>query len=212
MQQILYLLLFCYLLPLIGMLASAVTSKLFQTDSALVTMTASVSGTFLESVRTGLATLLIPLITAYTVELRHPEDEIPPERKRLIRFLFAVFILSFGLNGVILSQGDRLVGYSAQVFDAFKNMSLFYTRELLGYISIAIVVAKTREPRREDPKAKPGTRPVDGTRSDSRRSAELLGCRQTPRNGLRGRGDRPQVSMTEAKDSFQKVQGNGTRH
>lgn len=143
MQQILYLLLFCYLLPLMGMFASAVSSKLFQTDSSLVTMTASVSSTFLESVRTGLATLLIPLITAYAVELRHPDDDIPQEKQHLIRFLFAVFILSFGLNGVILSQQDRLVGYSPQVFDAFKNTSLFYTRELMSYISIVVVVAKT---------------------------------------------------------------------
>src|SRR5581483_2808520 len=95
MQQILYFLLCCYLLPLAGMIASAVTSRLFQTDSSLVIAVAAISGTFLEGVRTGLATLLIPIITAFAVELRHPDDDIPLKKLRLIRFLFAAFILSF---------------------------------------------------------------------------------------------------------------------
>lgn len=142
MQQILYLLLFCYLLPLIGMIASAATSRLFQTDSSVVTMTAAISGTFLESVRTGLGTLLIPLIAAYAVELRVPSADIPLEKRRLIVFLVATFVLSFGLTGLVLSQQDRLTGYSQQVYDAFKTTSLFYTRELMGYISIAIVIAR----------------------------------------------------------------------
>ncbi len=147
MQQILYFLLCCYLLPLAGMIASAVTSRLFQTDSSLVIAVAAISGTFLEGVRTGLATLLIPIITAFAVELRHPDDDIPLKKLRLIRFLFAAFILSFALNGVILSQQDRLVAYSPQVADAFKNTSLFYTHELVSYISITIVVAKIRAPK-----------------------------------------------------------------
>ena len=147
MQQILYLLLGCYLLPLAGMIASAITSKLFQTDSSLVMMVAAISDTFLGSIRTGLATILIPMITAYAVELRRPEDDVPLEKLRVIRLLFAAFVLSFALNGVILSQQDRLIAYSAQVAEAFKNTSVFYTHELLSYISIAIVVVKIRGPK-----------------------------------------------------------------
>ncbi len=150
MQQILYLLLFCYLLPLLVMLASAVASQMFQTDAPSVMVTAALAATF-DSIRTGLGTLLIPVITAFAIELRHPSDAIPPKSKRLIVFLFTVFIVSFGLNGIIIAHQNRLTEYSPQVFEAFKNTSIFYTRELLGFISIVVVIAnsKTRKRREE---------------------------------------------------------------
>jgi hypothetical protein len=158
MQLILYMTFVCYLLPLAGMIASAITSNMFQTDASLVTMTAAMSATFLESVRTGLGTLLIPLVTAYAVELRHPGDDIPREKKMFIVFLFTVFILSFGLNGIVLSNQVRLIEFSPQVLEAFKSTSILYTRELLGFISIAVVVTKMRGPRGKTPISKIGTR------------------------------------------------------
>jgi len=144
MQPILYSLFLCYLLPLIAMLVSVVTSQLFQTDASLITTTAAISTTFLDSIRTGIGTLLIPLITAYSVQIRHRNENIPVQTKWLIRFLILVFILSFTLHGVIVAHQERLVEYSPQAFDVFKSTSLLYTKELLSYISVVIgISAKT---------------------------------------------------------------------
>src|SRR5437016_298187 len=111
MRQFVYPMFLIYLLPLLAILTSAVVSKWFQEDVLVVGIAAAMSTALLNVLRDGLGVLLIPLTTAYSVQLR-THKKVPAETKRLLYFLMTVCCISFALHGIIVSHESQITEYS----------------------------------------------------------------------------------------------------
>ncbi len=144
MQYILYVLLFIYGLPLIGIVLSAVWSGFFSSEVQLVYIVSAINQTQLSLLRDTFGSLIIPLVTAYSIKTISSGQNVPKETKQLFTVLIVLFLVSLIFYGIVVSYENHLSKYGMSIFQSFKDLTLTYTKETLTYIGLTLGISLKR--------------------------------------------------------------------
>src|SRR5712692_6297432 len=99
MGYILFSLLTFYFLPLVGIVASLWSSDLLQKNVQIVRITAALSASYLAAFRDIFGSLVIPLVTAFSL----PAGTLPRSVPRLTIAIFTFFLVVFSVAVVSLA-------------------------------------------------------------------------------------------------------------
>ena len=144
MQYLLYGVLGIYSLPMVGVIVSALWSGLFSSEEKIVYIVAAISGTHLELLRGAFGYIIVPIVTAYSVQIGSAGQSIPCQTKRLFVFLIALFVLSLIFYGIIVAYKAGLKHYSEDIFNSFRDITISYSKEALVYIALTFGISLKR--------------------------------------------------------------------
>lgn len=147
MQAIVYSLLFIYSIPLLFILLSLYTTDFFTARNNTVYMADAISGTFFSLFRDTFGSIIVPMITAYSIPTRQPNQPIPSETLRLFFTLTGIFLLTVVLYAFITYHQDALARFNdfdkdgklvKDIPAAFFNTINTYGKESLAYLALLL--------------------------------------------------------------------------
>lgn len=139
MTLVLVVLFAVYAIPLGSLLVASLATfdhGPFYNDSAFVYFASRLSDSFIANARELTGVVLIPLVTAYSIELRRPGQRLPITTKRIFVFLAFLLVVSLLLYGGVRAFEPRLRVFSAEVFENLEALTASYVREALAYIAL----------------------------------------------------------------------------
>src|SRR5713226_2142132 len=111
MQYILYGVLGIYSLPLIGVAAAALFSGFFSHEIEFVYLVGAISNSYINLLRDSFGTMVVPLVTAFSIEVRSSGQIVPKRTKILFTYLVLMFLLSISFFGIVSIYEERLTKY-----------------------------------------------------------------------------------------------------
>ncbi len=148
MTVIVYSLLFIYSLPLFSICFSIyVTDFFIVRGDDVVYMADAISSTFFSLFRDSFGSIIIPLVTAYSIPIRQPNQPIPRQTLYLFFTLMVIFLLAMILYAVVSYHHIALDKYYQEaadgklpkdVFKAFVNTITAYGKESLAYVALLL--------------------------------------------------------------------------
>ncbi len=147
MQYILYLVLFTYALPLIGVIISAVLSNFFQVNDKSIYVASAISAINASSLRDIFGSIIVPLVTTYSIHIGPPGEEtkIPLATKSLFTVFIILFISSSIFYGIVVSNADSLKNYSEDIFNTFRNITAAHMKEALIYVAMTLGITVKKQ-------------------------------------------------------------------
>lgn len=147
MQKILYTLLLVYALPLIFIFYAVFATNYFSVRSDTVVVADAISGTFFNLFRDTFGSVIVPLVTAYSIPLRTADAPVPKPTINVFFTLVALFVATVILYALItynhaaLAKYDELSAEGKVVKDyvtIFTGTISSYGKELLAYIALLL--------------------------------------------------------------------------
>jgi hypothetical protein len=147
MLFITYSLLVVYVLPIFLICLSAFTSNFFTLESNYVYIANAISGAYFTFFRDSFASIVIPLVTAYSIPQRDPEKGIPKATIGIFSVLLGMFVITTLLYALIKYREVYLAMYneapregisSIDIPQVFINTMLSYAKEILAYIALLL--------------------------------------------------------------------------
>lgn len=133
-------------MPLLFIAISLVSTDFFATRTPLVDMVATFSSTFLSQFRDTFGTLLVPMVTAYSVPIRAQGEPVPRQTLILFFVLIAIFVLTVALYAGVTYNLDKLAKFNEwkddklikDVSGTYLNTITSYGKESLAYIALLL--------------------------------------------------------------------------
>lgn len=144
MLYLTYLSLGLYSLPLIAIVAAAITSQLFASESQLIYIAGKISITFLKNLWESFGVLIVPMITAFSIPIQKAGDNIIPRKTLwLISVLAFLFLLSISMYGIISSEKyqGRIKLFGKETSDAFSDVTVSYIKGFLSYFALTLGIS-----------------------------------------------------------------------
>lgn len=147
MQAIVYSLLFVYSLPLLFILLSVFTTDFFSARDDTVHIAHAMSGSFFSLFRDTFGSIIVPLITAYSIPTRQPDQPIPRQTLRLFFALIGIFLLTVLLYATITYYQDALAKFNEldaegkltkDIPKTFLDTINTYGKETLAYVALLL--------------------------------------------------------------------------
>jgi len=143
MLYLTYLALGLYSIPLITIVAAAITSQLFASESQLVYIAGKIALTFLKNLWESFGVLIVPMVTAFSIPIREADKNIPRKTLWLISVLAFLFLLSIGLYGIISSEKyqGRVEHFGKETLGAFSDVTVSYIKGFLSYFALTLGIS-----------------------------------------------------------------------
>jgi hypothetical protein len=147
MQAIVYSLLFVYSIPLLFIFLALYTTDFFAARDNTVYMADAISGSFFSLFRDTFGSIIVPMITAYSIPTRQPDQPISSQTLRLFFTLIGIFLLTVILYAVITYHQDALARFNEVGDDgklikdipkAFFTTITAYGKESLAYVALLL--------------------------------------------------------------------------
>ena len=143
MQYILYSIIFIYSIPLLAIFFSILNSSFFTLHKSSVLIIAFIAKTHFVYLRDVFSSILVPLVTAYSLSKITSDKIIPKQTKILFTVLIIIFIISIFSHGSILYSEPEFNNriYDHVTFDNYSNITLYYSKEVLAYIALTLGIS-----------------------------------------------------------------------
>lgn len=141
MLYITYLALSLYSLPLLALGLAAAMSGLFATESLLVKVAGVISATFLKQIWETFGTLVVPLITAFSVPIREVNRPVPGKTLVLISILAAGFLVSVSMLGIVSSYENQIKHFGKDLPQSFTDVTQSYIKGYLTYFGLTLGIS-----------------------------------------------------------------------
>lgn len=143
MLYLTYLVLGLYSLPLITIVAAAIASQLFASESQLIYIAGKISMTFLKNLWEYFGVIIVPMITAFSIPIRVADQNIPRKTLWLISVLAFLFLLSIALYGIISSvkYQTRIENFGKETWGAFSDVTVSYIKGFLTYFALTLGIS-----------------------------------------------------------------------
>jgi len=138
MQYVLFGVLGVYTLPLFGIVLSIAVTQIFRVEALILYVVAAISSSYLGSLRDIFGSIIVPLVTAYSIPIRKDPKKLPAETLRLFVVLAALFVLSSISYGIVMASEPVVKTYGGSIFESFRDVTLTQTKEMLTYIALTI--------------------------------------------------------------------------
>ena len=104
-----------------------------------------ISKTHFTTLRDIFSSIIVPLVTAFSVPSLTPQKIIPKETKILFSVFILLFIISILAHGYILFSEEQIVKeYKDGTFTNYSNITLYYCKEILTYIALTLGLSLRR--------------------------------------------------------------------
>ncbi len=144
MQYILYWVLGIYALPLFGVVISMVWSNVFSSEKEVMYVVSAISETNLSYLRNTFGSIIVPLVTAYSVPIRSTEQNISSMTKWVFTFLIILFVISSISYGIVVSNEEKLKHFGEAIFNSYRDITNVHMKEALVYIAMTIGITVKR--------------------------------------------------------------------
>jgi len=150
MLYITYSLLGIYVLPLLFILFSLYSTDFYSLQNNTVYVADAVSGNFFSLFRDTFGSIIVPLVTAYSLPDRQPNSPVPKQTLALFFTLAGFFLLVVILYGVIkyyeiplqkFNVADDAGKIIKDVPKVFFDTILAYAKETLAYIALILGIS-----------------------------------------------------------------------
>ena len=134
-----------YSLPLLGIVLSFIMSAGFTENSVTVSIASTIAIEFLQTLRDGFGTLLVPILTALVVHPTGADGRLPARTVTIFIGLAVLFLISVAAVGVASPDSvSYLKHYGDNVPDAFTKTARSYAKELLTYMALTLGISLKR--------------------------------------------------------------------
>ena len=149
-KWITYSLLSVYAIPLFFISFALYSTNLFSLQNNTVYVADAISGNFCNLFRDTFGSIVVPLMTAYTLPTRTADKPVPQETFELFFSLLALFILATFLYGVIVYHESALAHFNIADSDGkvtkdlpkiFYSTITSYAKESLAYIALILGIS-----------------------------------------------------------------------
>ena len=145
-----YSLLAVYAIPLFFISFALYATELFTLRNNTVYVADAISGSYFSLFRDTFGSIVVPLMTAYTLPTRAPDKPVPRETFELFFSLVAVFIIATILYGVVVYHESALTRFNIEDADGkiikdlpkiFYASITSYAKESLAYIALILGIS-----------------------------------------------------------------------
>ncbi|MBK1888674.1 hypothetical protein Undi14_01410 [Undibacterium sp. 14-3-2] len=144
MRLITYMLLLVYALPIFLISYAAYSTEWFSSREGTVYVAHAISGPFFSLFRDTFGSIIVPLITAYSITKRENEMEIPKATIWFLMALIIFFVIVTGLYGIVKYNEEGLANFNVGTSDIpklFQDVILMYAKETLAYIALVLGIS-----------------------------------------------------------------------
>lgn len=144
MRLITYMLLGVYALPIFIISYAIWSTGGFSSRDGTVYVAQAISGSFFSLLRDTFGSIIVPLVTAYSITKSDGSSEIPKPTQHLLIVLILFFILVTGLYGFVKYYDTALAHFNDGKSDygkLFQDVILTYAKETLAYIALTLGIS-----------------------------------------------------------------------
>lgn len=150
MLRITYTLIFVYALPLFFILFSIYSTEFFSVRNNTIYVADAITGGFFNLFRDTFGSIIVPLVTAYTLPERKPDTPISKEVFGLFFVFIGLFLLAVLLYAVIRYSEDSLSHFNVDdengkvikdIPKIFYDTITAYGKETLAYVALVLGIS-----------------------------------------------------------------------
>ena len=145
MRGITYLLLIVYAIPIFVIAFAGFATDGFSIKGATPLVAHAISGSFFSLFRDTFGSIIVPLVTAYSIDKRQVGEEISRHTIGLLVGLIGFFVLVTLLYGYVKFHEEDIATFNTEkipdIATLFQDVILTYAKESLAYIALALGIS-----------------------------------------------------------------------